>query len=157
MGVRELEELRIRLWNETVPEDGLVYYVGDFCDGDGPHGMNGVVQRMGAYRRRLNGRIVLILGNHEREELTEVYKAIFDEVVPSVRLEPQKLILCHEPVLPPPAGYRLIYGHVHAACPEFPDATADTFCCCVQRTGNRPVGLRQALELMDGMRVGEIG
>lgn len=55
--VEEMNETLIRNWNETVPEDGTVFHLGDFAFG-------GWREWMSAYNR-LNGKIYLILGNHD--------------------------------------------------------------------------------------------
>ena len=52
------EEEAIAKWNSVVGPTDLVLYVGDFCDGD--------ERDLREYRRRLNGNIVLVKGNHDK-------------------------------------------------------------------------------------------
>jgi len=62
-------------WNAVVGPHDLVYHLGDFAMGD--------AQRWPEYRAALNGRIVLVLGNHDRS--AEKMLAIgIDEVVSNV-------------------------------------------------------------------------
>ena len=76
--VEEMNEALIKLWNQTVAPEDKVYHLGDF----------------GNYEilKRLNGKIILILGNYElkdieegkitREELVEKYgfEAVYDNL-----------------------------------------------------------------------------
>jgi calcineurin-like phosphoesterase family protein len=73
--VEELNEQRIRLWNEVVPDDGDVYMLGDYCLRD----PDGSVTR--STLKRLKGRTIHILwGNHNsgvkklyREKMAEQF------------------------------------------------------------------------------------
>lgn len=55
--VEEMDEALIQNWNEKVGPSDTVYHLGDFSW----HGM------AETYRRRLNGNINLILGNHDKQ------------------------------------------------------------------------------------------
>ena len=112
--VRCMNNLLIDNWNLTVSPDDTVYHLGDFALG--PKALHP------EYRAKLNGKIVLILGNHD------IYKKIhdvgFSEIHPELKLvvDGVKLFLRHYP-LGGFAGdekewfgdydYRLC-GHVHA-------------------------------------------
>lgn len=63
----EMNKKLIQRWNETVPEDGVVFHLGDFCMG-GSKAWNDILYR-------LKGKIYLILGNQEVVNLT---KGVFD-------------------------------------------------------------------------------
>ena len=56
--VETMNETLIRNWNETVPEDGVVFHLGDFCS-EVPK--EKVLELIG----RLHGTILLINGNHD--------------------------------------------------------------------------------------------
>lgn len=98
-----------RLWNETVAPLDTVYHLGDFAMGSRA--------MLAPTRARLNGRLVLIRGNHDRGAKT-MLEAGFDEVHEElvVELEGKKLYLAHIPVPDPRkwqgAQYHLC-GHVH--------------------------------------------
>ena len=68
----EQEKELIDKWNRTVGKDDLVYYNGDFCDGN--------VVELCNYAKQLNGRIILIRGNHEMFD-DAIYKAVFKELI----------------------------------------------------------------------------
>lgn len=53
----EMNEVFIRLWNETISPNDVVYYLGDFSLSKAP-----VVH----ITKRLNGRKILVAGNHDR-------------------------------------------------------------------------------------------
>ena len=113
-------------WNAKVAPGDTVYHLGDFSMG----GKQNVF-----LRRRLNGKIILIKGNHDRAEAL-MKEAGFDEIHKNLTLEMDglKLYLSHIPfhiadpfegrhasekfpaelLAPPPAVYDyFICGHVH--------------------------------------------
>lgn len=53
--VDEMNEVMVERWNQVVTKDDLVFYLGDFC-------LNKAGLR---FRKRLNGKIILIPGNHD--------------------------------------------------------------------------------------------
>jgi calcineurin-like phosphoesterase family protein len=58
--VEEMDEVMINRWNDTVPEDGLVFHLGD------------VAMKQDLAMKalaKLNGTVVLIKGNHDRTRL----------------------------------------------------------------------------------------
>lgn len=79
--VEEMDEELIRLWNETVTENDTVYHIGDF-------GNYGVL-------KRLNGKVILLLGNYELKDIEEGKLTIealkneygFAEVYENLRIE----------------------------------------------------------------------
>ncbi len=106
-----MEEELIRRWNETVPEDGIVFHLGDFAHGSASH-WNEVLGR-------LNGAIHLVVGNHDSS--TAKLKGL--ENFASVREQRlidvggQKIYLNHYPFLCYAGSYNgvwQLYGHVHS-------------------------------------------
>lgn len=61
-GYRNQNEWLIDNWNKTVGEDDLVIHLGDFAFRDV------------AVIERLNGRILMVLGNHDKSSLTKFHK-----------------------------------------------------------------------------------
>ena len=109
--VEEMNEELIRRWNETVPEDGTVFHLGDVCFG-GPKEWNSVIHR-------LNGRIYLILGNHDMKQMRQGFMARFAHVTQqmTIRVGAQAIILNHNPFLCYGGSYRSVwqlFGHVHS-------------------------------------------
>ena len=66
----EMDETLIDNWNGVVSDDDLVIHVGDFALGGDP---NKAVNIM----RRLNGRIILTPGNHDRNDFLKAYRKAF--------------------------------------------------------------------------------
>lgn len=107
----EMNEELIRRWNATVPEDGIVFHLGDFSSG-GSKEWHDVMYR-------LNGQIYLILGNHDMKAFRQGYTGRFAMVTQqmSIRVGGQTIILNHNPFLTYGGAYRdvwQLFGHVHS-------------------------------------------
>lgn len=109
--VVEMNEELIRRWNETVPEDGIIFHLGDFCLGSSKE-WNDILSR-------LKGRKYLILGNHDMKNLKKGYMSHFEYVSQqmTIRVDGQSIILNHNPFLTYGGSYRDVwqmFGHVHS-------------------------------------------
>jgi len=107
----QMNEEFIRRWNETVPKDGTVFHLGDFCLGGGRE-WDDIV-------RRLNGKIYLILGNHDFRNIKKSFMSRFEMVTQqmTIRVGGQSIILNHNPFLAYGGAYRdtwQLFGHVHS-------------------------------------------
>ena len=101
---KEQEEEHIALWNSVVGKDDLVLYVGDYSDG--------IVRDLDYPYRNLNGRIVLIKGNHDVLD-DSIYRMAFADVVDRMYIDELKLLLVHDPetaTLRP--GERMMNDHI---------------------------------------------
>ena len=74
----EEEAQHIALWNSVVGKDDLVLYVGDFCDGG--------VLGLEYLSHKLNGRKILIKGNHDDLD-DDWYRQVFKDVVTEMRID----------------------------------------------------------------------
>lgn len=109
--VMEMNEELIRRWNETVPEDGTVFHLGDFCLGSSKD-WNDIMHR-------LRGKIYLILGNHDIKNIKQGFMGRFELVTQqmTIRVGGQNIILNHNPFLAYGGSYRdvwQLFGHVHS-------------------------------------------
>lgn len=107
----EMNEMLIRRWNETVPEDGIVFHLGDFCQGNSSDWNNIMSQ--------LHGKIYLILGNHDVKNMRPGYAQRFEQVAEQMTISVggQSIILNHNPFLCYGGSYRdvwQLFGHVHS-------------------------------------------
>lgn len=107
----EMDEEIIRRWNETVPEDGTVFHLGDFCLGN-RQAWNDIIQR-------LHGKIYLILGNHDMKNIRPSLMSRFEKVTQqmTILVDGQTIILNHNPFLAYGGSYRdtwQLFGHVHS-------------------------------------------
>ncbi len=96
------EEL-IRRWNEVVPEDGIVFHLGDFCLGKST-GWNSIMPL-------LNGKIYLILGNHDMKNIKQSFMQRFEKVTQqmTIRVGEQSIIFNHNPFLCYGGSYRDVW------------------------------------------------
>ena len=116
--VEEMNEKLIENWNAKVPEDGLVFHLGDFAWGG--------YQDWKTVRERLNGGIVLIKGNHDFKngpqnefEASRLFKFVTPQL--HIEIENRAVILNHFPFLCYGGTYRAesnvvyqLFGHVHS-------------------------------------------
>jgi len=101
----------IENWNKLVKRNDLVYHLGDFC-----FGSHKTVRH---FRNRLNGKIILIMGNHDYKsrihKLTDLFTEIHDYRMIKVSNK-QALFLCHYCMRVWPRSHfnvPSLYGHSH--------------------------------------------
>lgn len=66
--IEEHDEEVIRRWNETVGPEDTVWHLGDVMLGDNEHGMNCL--------SRLNGKIIIVPGNHDTPTRLALYEKL---------------------------------------------------------------------------------
>ena len=139
---KEEEEQHIALWNSVVGKDDLVLYIGDFC--------NGGVGDLEELSKKLNGRKVLIKGNHDRLG-DEWYRCAFEKVVKEVRIPELNLRLIHvkEEAKDLQPGERIVHGHEHRRMSGRPATTRSSVCVCAKWHGWKPIALAEAIRQMD--------
>lgn len=104
----EMDQTLIANWNSVVPEDGIVVHCGDFML---PH-KNDIKEYM-KYMSKLNGRILLLRGNHDIIDLmTENEKLISVQDKAMIEVEGIKIYAEHYPCAAFNGDYH-VYGHVH--------------------------------------------
>ncbi len=112
---KEMNEALIEKWNSVVDDKSTVFCLGDFAWG-GYH-------KWKEFREKLNGKIVLIVGNHDLKNLTTAAKnELFDYVTQQmyIRIEGRPVYLNHYPFLCYAGVYRepqdqvwALHGHIH--------------------------------------------
>lgn len=112
--LEEMDEALITNWNKRVKNSDTVYIVGDFIwQSSEPE----------KYLKRLNGKKILIVGNHDKWAKKEEYAKYFESITnyEEVSLNGHQITLCHYPMIEwknsrkegtSRLGY-LIYGHIH--------------------------------------------
>jgi len=115
--VEEMNEALIENWNKTVSKRDTVYHLGDFAMIPKQDG----VDSMKLYRKlrfRLNGKIHIIIGNHDRMS-QDVYST-FSEVIDfgkEIKIDKEKVTICHYPMRSWNASFHgsmHLFGHVHS-------------------------------------------
>lgn len=104
----EMDQTLIKNWNAVVPEDGIVVHCGDFML---PH--NEDIKEYNKYLYQLNGRILLLRGNHDRADLNwenEKLIAVRDNAL--IYVDGVKIYAQHYPCAAFNGDYH-IYGHIH--------------------------------------------
>ena len=105
--IDEMDETVIENWNSIVKNGDLVYHLGDFC-------WNNPKQ----YRERLNGNIILIIGNHDKRLSSREKSAFFEQVYTYRKIKDgdHNLVLFHYPIWSWDGLYRgthHLQGHIH--------------------------------------------
>jgi len=112
--IKEMDEALIVNWNKVVGKDDIIFHLGDFAMG-GPTEWNRILDR-------LNGRIYLIMGNHDYKTISKGVDRFEDvSMQMKINVKGQKIYLNHYPFLCYSGAYRntwQLFGHVHtcAAC-----------------------------------------
>lgn len=116
--VEEMNETLIDNWNKKVPEDGIVFILGDFCFGGFPV--------WESILNRLNGKKYLIKGNHDMKQniqnedrLNKMFEWVGFQML--IEVGNRKVYLNHYPFLCYGGSYRVgngavyqLFGHVHS-------------------------------------------
>ena len=137
----EMDETMVENWNRVVRPQDTVYHLGDVV----------IARRNLETVKRLNGRKILIRGNHDIFRDKDYYEAGFEQIH-GVRVFVDKFILSHIPLHPDCVSGRFrvnVHGHLHSGqimrqcrIPELrhmqePDPRY--FCVCVERTNFTPM------------------
>ena len=132
--VSHMNEMLIRNWNETVQSDDLVYILGDFT-------LSRRIEVIKNLVSRLNGRKILIMGNHDTRKPRDYIACGFDVATRKPMMVEPGIILMHEPfedlsfVCP---RYIYFFGHVHDKWHPMDDYP-NCRCVSVERIDYRPV------------------
>ena len=108
--VEQMNEVMITNWNNAISKDDTVFHLGDFCLG-GAAEWTKILDR-------LNGKIYLIMGNHDLKNIRQGFISRFEHVAMQMHIEvgKQRIYLCHFPFLFFEGGYKdvwQLFGHVH--------------------------------------------
>lgn len=130
----------IERWNSVVNHDDKVYHLGDFC-------LNPKAMWVS---HKLNGRKVLIKGNHDTFKLS--YYSAFDDIRAYHVLD--NILLSHIPVHPSQKGRYAanVHGHTHYRVVEDQWGNPDPWyvCMCVEHWDYTPVDWELIRERVHG-------
>lgn len=117
---KEMDNAIITNWNSVVGPNDLVYHLGDYCFGREDYDFDKTF-------RRLNGKIILIKGNHDKLAARNCRK--FLEYHPSglceTVIEGTNVVLCHYAMRVwnrSHHGAFHLYGHSHGTLPDDPNS-----------------------------------
>jgi calcineurin-like phosphoesterase family protein len=108
--VHEMNETLIKNWNSRVKPEDTVFHVGDFCFKNSAGGKSGegMIHKASFYRDKLNGNIIFIKGNHDRNNSV---KTIIDRIV--IKYGPHYINCTHIPENYDSNFAINFVGHVH--------------------------------------------
>ena len=106
----EMTELMIQAWNDKVKCDDTVYHLGDVSFG--------CIEETEKVLNRLNGKIHLIQGNHDKSVVNNHLAKRWESVQPYLRktINSEQIVMFHYPIQEWDAmhyGSWHLYGHVH--------------------------------------------
>lgn len=106
----------IHNWNSRVKPEDTVYHLGDFCTKGNANAVPGLRTKAESYEAQLNGKIIHIVGNHDRNN--GVKGAAIDWAV--MQIARWKFLLIHRPpslftegMMIPDGVSAILCGHVH--------------------------------------------
>ena len=153
--VTEMNEILIRNWNNEVPVDGHVFHLGDVSFGT-PEKTKEILDR-------LNGKIYLLRGNHEKPALDNKCNKRFEWIKDLFKLSVdlgdkkiQKVILCHYPMLVWDESHRgsfMLYGHAHNNIKHEVNKDVHRFDVGVDAWEYKPISFKQVVEEMSKRKV----
>lgn len=137
----EMNEELIKRWNAVVGSNDIVHHLGDFCFGK--------KENIASILPRLNGKIDLVLGNHDHHKIGFYYEAGFHRVYDKPIVLRNFYILSHAPLewVSNNGVYANFYGHVHDS-QVYNTVTARSCCVCVERWNYTPIRWEDAVEAM---------
>lgn len=130
--IEKMNDDLISRFNSVVPADGITWCLGDFCLG--PNQKKHIPEILS----RLNGKVNLVLGNHDHHSIKFYYDAGFNKVYDRPIVINDFVILSHAPLEFVKAPFFNIYGHVHD-CSTYNTWSNDSCCVCVERHDYCPV------------------
>ena len=142
--VEEMDKVLMERWNALVDPKDTVYVLGDFS-------MYMDEERDRELLQALNGRKILIMGNHDRHRTSEQWRRLgFEECSPWPIVYEGFYLLSHEPMyINRNMPYANLYGHVHSN-PSYRDASTRSVCVSVERIEYQPVTLEDIKKMLRG-------
>lgn len=136
--VKEMDEVMILNWNSVVSNNDTVFVVGDF------------ISNLSSFNIlfKLNGKIKLIVGNHDIPFLKEYEEYKNVEVINYSILLDNFWLISHEPMyVTAQSPYANIFGHIHNN-PMYKTVSIRSYCVCVERNRYMPVLFDDIKELI---------
>ena len=140
--VYEMNEYMIAQWNSVIENNDTIFVLGDFFDFG-----NCTETQAIEILNRLNGRKILIVGNHD-VGYEEFYRSNGVEVIDYTIVKDGFWFLSHEPMfVTESAPYANIFAHVHTN-PMYRTVSSHSFCASAERHDYTPVLLSEAKRMV---------
>ena len=126
--INHMNKELIRRWNERVKPEDIVYHIGDFCFKNSKGGKKGEGLQTSAqeWEKKLNGKIIFIKGNHDRNNSTKTH--IHSLVI---NIDNKLINLVHNPAHFDNRFDINFIGHVHEKWQIQRKLSAFTFVDCI--------------------------
>lgn len=146
--VLAMDNAIVERWNSVVGKNDIVWHLGDFALGG-----KGVAERVFP---QLNGKINLVMGNHDHWKLKWYYDLGFHRVYDRKVIINDFVILSHAPLmfLNANSPFYNIFGHVHDSS-AYQTWTKTSACVCVERHDYYPVSWKTIKEKYDELNAKE--
>ena len=132
--IEEMDDALVDNWNSLIKPNDRVYHLGDVV----------INRRALPTLDRLNGKKVLIRGNHDIFRLSE-YTQYFEDVRSYKILSKERIIMSHIPVHPDQLSSRWVanvHGHLHGNILE----DQRYINVCVEQTNFKPISLDDIID-----------
>lgn len=139
---QDMDEKLIANWNNTVAKEDIVYMLGDFTLSRNKEYIKSLLQR-------LNGKIVLVMGNHDSLKPAQYTELGFHAAIRKPILVEPNVVLMHEPPLKKDICDKMfyIYGHVHSKPSEI-EFNFNCQCVSVERIQYTPIELEMVVGIL---------
>ncbi len=137
--IEDMNEGLICNWNNKVAHDDLVYHLGDFSLTSNKEFVTEIV-------KRLNGQIILIMGNHDQKPHQWYMDCGFVNTTRKPIIVDDNIILMNEPPKEEYISnkYYYCFGHVHDKIAPI-EKYSNTLCVCVERLGYYPLNFQEII------------
>jgi len=141
--IEDMNKQMIASWNNVVNENDMVFHLGDV--GVYP------LLKMQNIIKRLNGKKILIMGNHDNYlTLREWMECGFDEVYKYPIIYNEFIVMQHQPpqYINSETPFFYLYGHVHGT-EMYPTVTKQSSCVSVERWNYAPIEFGRLKKCVD--------
>ena len=140
--IQRMNDDMVANWNSVVGRDDTVWHLGDFCLGK--------KDNISLILPKLNGKINLVMGNHDHQPLKFYYDCGFHRVYDKPVIVNGFYILSHAPLqwVQDDGPYANIFGHVHDQA-LYKTVTKRSLCACVERWNYTPVSWERVQEELE--------
>ena len=136
--VKEMNETLIKNWNSVVADNDIVYLLGDVANTNGLN--KAELQKV---IKSLSGKIILISGNHDENDLDFYEGGCKMEVYKYPIIVDDFWMLSHKPLyITNNAPYANIFAHVHNN-PIYKTTTSRSACVSAERINYTPVNFKE--------------
>lgn len=140
--IEEMDELMVENWNKVVGPTDRVYHLGDVA----------INRKALSILNRLNGKMVLVKGNHDIFKLKD-YLPYFDDIRAMIVRPKMGITFSHVPIHPGSLGRFSfnVHGHIHDRQVLLEDGTPDEryFCVSVERINYTPIDMEELKVIRD--------